>query len=130
VTGEWRKLLHNLYSSPGHVSRMGQWRKVYKLLVGKPEGKRPLERPRLRREGGIRMDLREAGGGLNWIRLAKKWDRWRTAVICRWIYIDTFQSINIDTSRWIHIDISRAVNIDISRSINVGISIAYIDIFR
>jgi hypothetical protein len=38
VTGEWRKLLHNLYSSPGHVARMGQGRKVYKVLVGKLEG--------------------------------------------------------------------------------------------
>jgi hypothetical protein len=64
VTGEWRKLhseeLHNLYSSPdiirqvksrrmgwaGHVARMGEERKVYKVLVGKPEGKRPLGRPR------------------------------------------------------------------------------------
>jgi hypothetical protein len=63
VTGEWRKLLHNLYSSPGYVARMGQGRKVYKVLLGKPEGKRPLGRPRRRREDGIRMDLRETGGG-------------------------------------------------------------------
>jgi hypothetical protein len=66
VTGEWRKLhneeLHNLYSSPdiirqvksrrtrwaGHVARMGEERKVYKVLMGKPEGKRPLERLRRR----------------------------------------------------------------------------------
>jgi hypothetical protein len=77
VMGEWRKLhneeLHNLYSSPviirqvksrrmrwaGHVARMGEERKVYKVLVGKPEGKRPLGRPRCRWEDGIRMDLRE-----------------------------------------------------------------------
>jgi hypothetical protein len=79
VTGEWRKLhneeLHNLYSSPdiirqvkaGHVARMGEERKVYKVLVGKPEGKRPLGRPRLRWEDGISMDLREIdlGGGLD-----------------------------------------------------------------
>jgi hypothetical protein len=71
VTGEWRKLhneeLHNLYSSPGiirqvksrrmrwagHVARMGEERKVYKVLVGKPEGERPLGRPRRRWEDGI-----------------------------------------------------------------------------
>jgi hypothetical protein len=81
VTGEWRKLhneeLHNLYSSPdiirqvksrrmrwaGHVVRMGQERKVYKVLVGKPEGNRPLGRPRIRWEDGIRMDLWEIGLG-------------------------------------------------------------------
>jgi hypothetical protein len=79
TAGEWRKLyseeLHNLYSPPdiirqvksrrirwtGHVARMGEERKVYKVLVGKPEGKRPLGRPRRRWEGGIRMDLREIG---------------------------------------------------------------------
>jgi hypothetical protein len=83
VTGEWRKLhneeLHTLYSSPdiirqiksrrmrwaGHVARMGKDRKLYKVLVGKPEGKRPLGRPR-RRWDGIRMDLREIGLGV-WI---------------------------------------------------------------
>jgi hypothetical protein len=76
VTGEWRKLhneeLHNLHSSPdfirqvksrrmrwaGHVARVGEERKVYKVLVGKPEGKRPLGRPRRRWEDGIRIDLR------------------------------------------------------------------------
>jgi hypothetical protein len=86
VTGEWRKLhneeLHNLYSFPdiirqvksrrmrwtGHVARMGEERKVYKVLVGKPEGKRPLGRPRRRWEDGVRMDLREIGlGGVYWI---------------------------------------------------------------
>jgi hypothetical protein len=60
---EWRKLLHNLYSSTGHMACMVQGRKVYKVLVGKPKGKRPLRRPRHRRENGIRMDLRETGGG-------------------------------------------------------------------
>jgi hypothetical protein len=82
VTGEWRKLhneeMHNFYSSPdsikqvksrqmrwaGHVARMGEERKVYKVLVGKPEGKRPLGRPRRRWEDGIRMDLREIGLGV------------------------------------------------------------------
>jgi hypothetical protein len=80
VMGEWRKLyneeLHNLYSSPdiirqiksrqmrwaGRVARMGEERKVYKVLVGKPERKSPLGRPRCRWEDGIRMDL----GGLAW----------------------------------------------------------------
>jgi hypothetical protein len=47
----------------GHVARIGEDRKAYKVLVGKPEGKRPLGRPRRRREGGIRMDLREIGLG-------------------------------------------------------------------
>jgi hypothetical protein len=97
VTGEWRKLhseeLHNLYSSPdiirqvksrrmrlaGHVSRMGEERKVYRVLVGKPEG--PLGRPRRRWEDGIRMDLRETGlGGVDWIRLSQDRDRWRGVV--------------------------------------------------
>jgi hypothetical protein len=75
----WRKLhneeLHNFYSFPniikqnklrrfrwaGHVARMGEERKVYKVLVGSPEGKRPLGRPRRRWEDGNRMDLREIG---------------------------------------------------------------------
>jgi hypothetical protein len=81
VTGEWRKFhkveLYNLYSSPdiirqiksrrmrwaGHVARMGEGRNVYRVLVGKPERKRPLGRPRRRSEDGIRMDLRESGWG-------------------------------------------------------------------
>jgi hypothetical protein len=94
VTGEWRKLLHNLYSSPGHVARMGRRRKVFKVLVGKPEGKRPLGRPRRRRWDGIRMDFRETGGGVNWIRLAQDRDRWRAIVISRWIYIYRYISID------------------------------------
>jgi hypothetical protein len=99
VTGEWRKLhneeLHNLYSSPdiirqvksrrmrwaGHVARMGEERKVYKVLVGKPEGKRPLGRPRRMWEDEIRMGLREIGfGGVDWIRLAQDRGRWRAVV--------------------------------------------------
>jgi hypothetical protein len=99
VTGEWRKLhseeLHNLYSFPdiirqvksrrmrwaGHVVRMGEERKMYKVLVGKPEGKRPLGRPRRRWEDGIRMDLREIGlEGVDLIRLAQDKDRWRAVV--------------------------------------------------
>jgi hypothetical protein len=106
VTGEWRKLhneeLHNLYSSPDiirqvksrrmrwarHVARMGEDRKVYKVLVGKPEGKRPLERPRRRWEDGVRMDLKEIGLGGGWIQLAQDRDRWRavvSAVMNLWI---------------------------------------------
>ena len=81
VTGEWRKLhnekLSDLYALPnivrvvksrrmrwaGHVSRMGEGRGVHRVLVGKPEGKRPLGRPRRRWEDNIKMDLREVGGG-------------------------------------------------------------------
>jgi hypothetical protein len=61
---------------------MGEERKVYKVLVGKPEGKRPLGRPRRRWEDGIiRMDLREIGlGGVDWIRLSQDRDRWRAVV--------------------------------------------------
>jgi hypothetical protein len=84
VTREWRKLhseeLHNLYSFPdiirqiksrrkrwaGNVAHMGEERKVYKVLVRKPEGNRPLGRPRRRLEDGVRMDLREIGLGV-WI---------------------------------------------------------------
>ena len=79
VTGEWRKLhneeLSDLYSLPnnvrvvksrrmrwaGHVARMGEGRGVPRVLVGKPEGKRPLERPRRRWEDNIKMDLQEVG---------------------------------------------------------------------
>ena len=81
VTGQWRKLhnkeLNDLYSSPsivwviksrrmrwaGHVARMEEWKGVYKVLVGKPEGKRPLGRPRRRWEDNIKMDLEEVGRG-------------------------------------------------------------------
>jgi hypothetical protein len=58
------------------VARMGEERKVYKVLVGRTEGKRPLGRSRRRWEDGIRMDLRETGlGGVDWIRLAQNRDR-------------------------------------------------------
>jgi hypothetical protein len=99
VTGEWRKLhseeLHILYSSPdiirqiksmrmrwaGHVARMGEERKVYRVLMGKSEGKRPLGRPRRRWEDRIRMDLGETGwGSVDWIQLAQDRDRWRALV--------------------------------------------------
>jgi hypothetical protein len=60
---------------------MEEERKVYKVLVGKPEGKRPLGRPRHRWEDGIRMDLREIGlGSVDWIRLAQDRDRCRAVV--------------------------------------------------
>jgi hypothetical protein len=59
-----------------HVALMGEERKVYKVLVGKPEGRRPLGRPRRSWENGVRMDLREIGLlGVDWIRLAQDRDR-------------------------------------------------------
>jgi hypothetical protein len=65
----------------GYVERMGEERKVYKILAGKPEGKRPLGRLRCRWEDGIRMDLRDINfGGVDWIRLAQDRDRWRAVV--------------------------------------------------
>ena len=99
VTGEWRRLhnvqLNNLYCSPnivrviksrrmrcaGHVARMGEERGVYRVLVGKQEGKRPLERPRRRWVDNIRMDLQEVVCGyMDWIGLAQDRDRWWTLV--------------------------------------------------
>jgi hypothetical protein len=99
VTGELRKLhneeLHNLYSSPhiirqiksrrmrwvGHVVRMREERKVYRVLVGKPEGKRPLGRPKRRWEEWIRMDVREIDwGAVEWIHLAQDREPWRALV--------------------------------------------------
>jgi hypothetical protein len=89
------KELHDLYSLPsiiriikssrmrcaGHVARMGEKRNVYRLLVGKPEGKRPLERPRRRWVDNIRMDLGEVGlGDVDWIGLAQDRNRWRALV--------------------------------------------------
>ena len=94
VTGELRKLhngeLSDLYCSSkiirvtklrmrwvGHVARMGERRGVYRVLVGKPEGKRPLGRPRRRWEDSIKMDLQEMGCGImDWIELAQDRDRW------------------------------------------------------
>jgi hypothetical protein len=65
----------------GHVARMGEGRGVYKVLVGKPEGRRPLGRPRRRWEDNIRMDLREVGcAGVDWMELAQDRDRWRVFV--------------------------------------------------
>jgi hypothetical protein len=65
----------------GHVARMGEKRNAYRILVGKPEGKRPLGRPRRRWEDNIKMDLREIGwDGMNWIDLAQDRDQWRALV--------------------------------------------------
>jgi len=65
----------------GHVARMGEERGVYRVLVGKPEGRIPLERPRHRWVDNIRMDLQELGCGyMDWIGLAQNRDRWRTLV--------------------------------------------------
>jgi hypothetical protein len=87
--------LHSLYSSPnivrviksrrmrwaGHVARVGEGRGVYRVLVGKPEGKRLLERSRPMWEDNITMDLRETGiDGANWIQLAQNRVQWRSCV--------------------------------------------------
>jgi len=99
VTGEWRRLhneeLNDLYCSPnivrvikwrrmrwaGHVARMGEERGAYRVLVGKPEGRRPLGRPSRRWMDNIRMDLQVVGcGDMDWIGLAQDRDRWRTLV--------------------------------------------------
>jgi hypothetical protein len=78
----------------GHVARMGEKRKVYKVLVGRPEGKRPLGRPRRRWEDGIRMDLREIGlGCVDWIRLAQVRDRWRAVVNAVIIFSSKIQDL-------------------------------------
>ena len=62
----------------GHVARMGERRGVYRVSMGKPEGKRPLGRPMRRWEGKIKMDLQEVGcGSMDWIELAHDRERWR-----------------------------------------------------
>jgi hypothetical protein len=99
VTKEWRKLhneeLHDLYSSPsiiritmsrrmrwaGHVAPMAEKRNAYRLLVGKPEGRRPLGRPKRRWLDNNRIDLVEVGwGDVDWIGLVQDRDRWRALV--------------------------------------------------
>ena len=99
VTGEWRKLhneeLNDVYCSPnivrvtksrrmgwaGHVARMGDGIGVYRVLVGKPEGSRPLGRPRRRWEDNIKTYIQEVGcGGMDWIEVAQDRDRWRALV--------------------------------------------------
>jgi len=71
------------------VVRMVQGRGVYRVLVGKPEGNRPLGRPRLRWEDNIKMYLQEVGGGCgDWMELAQNRDRWRalvSTVMNRWV---------------------------------------------
>ena len=62
------------------MARMGEGRGVHRVLVGKPEGKRPLGRPRRRWEDTIKMDLREVGGGGDWMELVQDRDRWRAFV--------------------------------------------------
>ena len=62
------------------MARMGEDRGVHRVLVGKPEGKRPLGRPRRRWEDNIKMYLQEVGGGEDWMELAQDRDRWRTLV--------------------------------------------------
>ena len=65
----------------GHVARLGARSGLYRVLVGKPEGKRPLGRPRRRWEDNTKMDLQEVGcGGVVWIELAQDRDRWRALV--------------------------------------------------
>jgi hypothetical protein len=99
ATGDWRRLhneeLNDVYSSPniirviksrrlrwaGHVARMGEERGAHRILVGRPEGRRPLGRPRRRWEDNIKMDIWEVGWwGMNWIELAQDRDRWRALV--------------------------------------------------
>jgi len=99
VAREWRKLhneeLNDLYCATnivrviksirmrwvGHVVHMSEERGVYRVLVGKPGGKRPLGRPRCRWVDNIRMDLQEVGCGyMDWIGLVQDRDRWRTLV--------------------------------------------------
>jgi len=99
VKREWRKLhkeeLNDLYFSPNiilvmksrgimwavHVARMGERRGLYRILLGKSEGRRPLGRPRHRWEDNIKMHLQEVGFGvMDWIEVARDRDRWRALV--------------------------------------------------
>jgi hypothetical protein len=105
--GSWRKLnndeLHSLYYSPNivrviksrrmrwvaHVARMGEGRGVYRVLVGRPEGKRPLGRPRRRWKNNIKINLREIGiDGVSWIRLAQGRVQW-------WACVNTIMKLRV-----------------------------------
>jgi hypothetical protein len=107
VTGEWRKLhteeLNDMYSLPnivrvvksrrmrwaGYVARMGEERGVHRVLVGKPEGKRPLGRPSCRWEDNINMDVQEVGGGSgDWRKLAQDSDGW-------WALVSTVKNLRV-----------------------------------
>jgi hypothetical protein len=109
--GSWRKFrnveLHNLYSSPnivrviksrrlrwaGHVAGMGEGRGVHRVLVGKPEGKRPLGRRRRRWEYNIKLDLREIViDGAYWIRLAQDRVQWRA-------FMNTVMNLRVPKSK-------------------------------
>ena len=113
VTGEWRKLhneeLSDLYFLPnivrvvksrrmrwaGHVALMREGRGVHRVLVGKPEGKRPLERPRRRWEDKIKMDLQDVGVVCgDWMELAQVRDRWRA-------FVSTVMNIRVPKMRGI-----------------------------
>jgi hypothetical protein len=95
--------LHSLYSSPnivrviksrrmrwtGHVARIGEGRGVYRVLVGRPKGKKPLEIPRRRWEYNIKLDLREIGiNGADWIRLARDRIQW-------WAFVSTVMNLRV-----------------------------------
>jgi hypothetical protein len=90
---------HNLYSFrviksgrmrwAGHVARMEEGRGVYRVLVGRPEGKSPLGRPKRRWEGNIKLDLREIGiVGANWIHLAQDMVQW-------WALVNTVMNLRV-----------------------------------
>jgi hypothetical protein len=95
--------LHDLYSSlntvrviksmrmrrAGHVARMGKGRGAYRVLVGRPEGKRPLGRPRHRWDDNIKMDIREIGiDGASWIWLAQDRAQW-------WAFVNTVMNVQV-----------------------------------
>jgi hypothetical protein len=111
LDGSWRKFhndeLHSLYSSPnsvrviksrrmgwaGHAARRGEGRGVYRVLVGRPEEKRPLETPRRRWKDNIKMDLREIRiDRVKWIRLAQNRAQWR-------VFLSTVMNLRVPYRR-------------------------------
>ena len=103
LTGEWRKLhkeeLRDLYPLPNIVrvvksrrmrwaGHVGEGKVLHGVLVGKPEGKRPLGRPRRKWEDNIKMDLREVGGGGDWMELAQDKDKW-------WAIVNTVRNFRL-----------------------------------